>query len=174
MIEKAGALIAKKMHNGEWSALLVQQKNSMLWSIPKGSQTSPKESWQKCARRELAEETGLFIEIQKDIPCELISGVAFFMFEPSNTQIQSFRNLRTKDPEEIHQVAWKSLNTIPDDCCNSILKKIKALLCTFSKSFHSLDIVKQQKIISVCTRSKWIPTTLFSSKGSCECSSNWR
>jgi ADP-ribose pyrophosphatase YjhB (NUDIX family) len=69
MIEKAGVVIAKKSNDGTWNALLVQQKHSLLWSLPKGSQLSSKESWQKCARRELAEETGLFIEIEADAPC---------------------------------------------------------------------------------------------------------
>ena len=152
----------------------MQQKHSMCWSLPKGSQLYPTESWQKCARRELAEETGLFVEIQNDTPCKMIAGVAFFLFQPSKSHIHSFQCLKTKDSNEISRVEWKCLSLIPDESCNSVLKKAKTYLSSITQPLDTLILAKKNKLISVCTRSKWIPTSFFSKKRASVCSTNWR
>ena len=177
MIEKAGVCIVKNI-DGQLYGLLVQQKGTERWCFPKGTQTNKKESWQKCARRELAEETGLFIHITPDMPYIIFQNTALFIYEASSADIKHFKYLKTKDPKEIINIKWKPLILTQTEIKHKIYHKMVEDIIYHITSKHPtlepLSIVPRKELISVCRRSKWLPTKFFSQKKQASKSTFWR
>jgi 8-oxo-dGTP pyrophosphatase MutT (NUDIX family) len=107
------------LHNGR-KVLLVRQKVSGMWSLPKGSKEVG-ECNDKCWRRELAEETGIlsmpFHRVTKsvDILKYNISIVELFTDNlPLPTPL---------DPDEIAESKWVSLKTVLSYNLNHVTKQ---------------------------------------------------
>lgn len=171
MIEKAGVAIIRLV-DGVWHALLVKQKASGKWCFPKGNKSRHTESWQSCAKRELAEETGLYINIQKEhIPFKAYK-TAIYVYNVTNINyIHLFHSLKTKDPEEIEAIAWKPIyikdNKIFNDSIYNlhVVQLFESIISTPKKlHFYPLSLVDMTKLKQMCVRSKWTPTQFFSKK----------
>lgn len=65
-----------------------------------------KEALHVCAKRELAEEAGLFIDLAADSSYVTIHNTAYFVVEPKESHIHLFRYLKTKDSREIDAISW--------------------------------------------------------------------
>ena len=90
MIEKAGVAIIQQI-DGVWNALLVKQKLSGKWCFPKGNRLRTTESLQSCAKRELVEETGLFIHIDRSDVAFMAHKTGIFVYNVTNSnQIRLF------------------------------------------------------------------------------------
>jgi ADP-ribose pyrophosphatase YjhB (NUDIX family) len=170
MITKAGVAIVKQI-NGVWHALLVQQKASHTWGFPKGSKTSIQENWKKCARRELAEEAGLFIDIPSESKPIQIKDTAIYVFTPLSSQIPLFHLLKTNDTNEISTVSWIPISDPNDTQFHSLVAKLFQKI-SHHTSISTLSLPPKKSIINVCQRSKWISTGFFQKRRSTkEC---WR
>lgn len=162
MITKAGVAILRKI-KGVWYALLVKQKLSGRWCFPKGSKNRTNESWQSCAKRELAEETGLFIDIPRDHRVVFIKDTAFFLYTPTYQHIRMFKTLVTNDSKEIEEIAWKPVILNETSIKHKIYHvSIEHIINNIEKqTFYELPIVKKNVLTQSCSRSKWIPTPFF-------------
>lgn len=164
MIHKAGVAIVSCIDN-VWHALLVKQKLSGRWCFPKGSKLYMKESWQNCAKRELAEETGLFIDIQPTEKAVFVKDTAFFLYTAQKIDIIQFKTLKTNDPNEIESIEWRPIGISNKEKKEKIYHKSVEYIInhlTDNTVIPPLNIVNPKKLRHVCYRSKWIPTEFFS------------
>lgn len=177
MITKAGVCIFKNIQ-GQWYGLLVQQRGTERWCFPKGTQINKKESWQKCARREIAEETGLFINISPDTPYVVFQNTALFLYEASDKDISNFKFLKTKDKDEIMDIKWKALTLKETEITGKVYHKMVEDIIHYignnEVKLFPLSIVPKKQLISVCRRSKWIPTKFFTPKKQTDRATFWR
>jgi 8-oxo-dGTP pyrophosphatase MutT (NUDIX family) len=167
MIHKAGVAIVSCIDN-VWHALLVKQKLSGRWCFPKGSKLHMKESWQNCAKRELAEETGLFIDIQPTEKAVFVKDTAFFLYTAQKIDIIQFKTLKTKDPNEIESIEWRPIEISDkekeDKVYHTSVEHILNHITnpdTDNLVIPPLKTIHPKKLRHMCYRSKWIPSTFF-------------
>ena len=137
MITKAGVAIVKKIQ-GVWHGLLILQHGSNKWGFPKGSKTYMKEPLHTCAKRELAEEAGLFIELSAENTYITVHNTAYFVIEPKHEQITIFRHLKTKDSKEIDAIAWMPIQPNSTETHHKSLIRIAEQFDTISIESLSL------------------------------------
>lgn len=116
MNDKSGVLIYN-----ENKVLLVHQRNSNLWSIPKGH-SNPGENLIDCWKRELFEETGL-----KYIPCGKIQPNLHYFNGYRITVIRTFaKYLPSVHPNdvEVTEAKWVGIKEIHKYPLNGVTSKI--------------------------------------------------
>lgn len=109
--------------NNHGKILLVRGRKSQKWSFPKGHMERG-ETAECCARRELWEETGLFIETPYTSFHKLFGG-GYFVF-PINGEPY----VRAVDTKEIEECKWIPLHAITEDSfrCNIDLNIFRTIL----------------------------------------------
>lgn len=90
------------------SVLLVYQKASNMWSIPKGG-CEEREDHKSCALRELAEETNIRIP-EENLTMKYIKHKNY-IFYPVEVTKKQYR-ARIMDPKEIGEIKWVKLYEI--------------------------------------------------------------
>jgi NTP pyrophosphohydrolases including oxidative damage repair enzymes len=158
MITKAGVAIVKKI-GGVWHGLVVLQSGSSKWGFPKGSKTYMREPLHVCAKRELAEEAGLFIELSSKHQYITIHNTAYFVMEPSKENIKLFQHLKTKDTKEIDAISWMPIQPNSTDTHHKSLIRLMELI--ESIPIETLSLPPKKSLCHQCIRSKWLPTTFF-------------
>lgn len=103
-LKRCGAIIVDKKMN-----LLLVQNHSGVWSLPKGHQTHPKEPFNKCAMREVYEETGLKLKITKNFKQVVIGNIVYYLVE-LNDYFKKFLKIRDKD--EVKKIDWVYMKDI--------------------------------------------------------------
>ena len=103
--------------------------NKSKWGFPKGI-IRTRENFNKCAMRELFEETGLNVNIEKKQPFLKINNNFYFPLQIRENDIINFKPI---DKNEIKDVRWISIDMI-NNCirCNhdaSIFKKNYVYRC---------------------------------------------
>lgn len=92
----------------EESVLLVHQKASGMWSIPKGS-LEDGETYQQCALRELREETNIRIPAEH-LPTKYIKYKKYIFYPVEVTKKQYRPRIMARD--EIDKIEWVKLSEI--------------------------------------------------------------
>jgi len=90
-LERAGALIVNKSMS---HCLMVHQKRSQLWGVPKGRKDFKEETFEDCMRREIKEEVDLKIN---EIPHDVLDVMSIY----SKTKIYLIQ-LKSDDLFECH------------------------------------------------------------------------
>ena len=163
IVEKAGVALISKI-KGKWYGLCVYQKSSKRWSFPKGSRMSSCETWQSCAKREMAEETGLYIHIHQMNDMNRIvfsSKTAYYVFKPTYCQMKLLTNRKVLDTNEIGDIRWMELNEKKYEFHASV-SRVMAEINKKSDDIPNLEKLEKKKMKNMCIVSKWIPTKLFS------------
>jgi ADP-ribose pyrophosphatase YjhB (NUDIX family) len=117
-----GIIVSAYIQNPEGKILMVKLKKLGLWGLP-GGKVDVGELPRNALMREIAEETGVKVEIEKLI------GFREYFWESDNsywvdliykTKIVS-GNPEIKEPEKILEMEWKDKNNIPEG--TTILEK---------------------------------------------------
>jgi 8-oxo-dGTP diphosphatase len=127
VVQAAGGVIVRETPRGEMRVLLVHRSHREDWTFPKGKLESG-ESHERCALREVEEETGLRCKLGVELPpSSYINGkgrlkvVRYWIMDPGND--------RAEPRNEVDAVRWASLEeaatllTYPRD------RKILTALC---------------------------------------------
>jgi mRNA-decapping enzyme subunit 2 len=124
-MQVAGAICINK--NGE--VLLVRGRLGGKWSFPKGHKKRG-ESDLQCALRELWEETGIIPSSSEPMRSYKLAKATYFFFT-----IEEECCPRVNDSNEIDQVEWWSLASLPACNSNVDVSMFRSLLKT-----HPIDI----------------------------------
>jgi ADP-ribose pyrophosphatase YjhB (NUDIX family) len=130
-LKRCGAIIVDHNLN-----LLIVQNHSGIWSIPKGHQTHRKEPYTVCASREVYEETGLKLKIDKNCKKVTIGNIVYFLITLNDNYKN---NLQIRDKSEIKKITWihiKDLGKLEN--MNWSLKKLVKLFNNWKKTRHQM------------------------------------
>ena len=107
VVQAAGGVIARHTPRGEIQVLLVHRPHREDWTFPKGKLEAG-ESHERCALREVEEETGLRCKLGAELPTSSYTNgkgrpkvVRYWIMEPGNGRAQP-RN-------EVDAIRWASL-----------------------------------------------------------------
>jgi ADP-ribose pyrophosphatase YjhB (NUDIX family) len=155
--------------------LVVFQKESQKWGLPKGHMTKDEMKSQgllECAKRELYEETGVYLNfIKHKMMGTLVLNDKFFFVVKSLSEIKRPRPL---DNNEILKTKWINMSTICDfvrvNSCNSTLSKfLKTLMYQGNRSAAIITAIRKH----VGLYKENTPLTAPSSCGPSTWSVNW-
>lgn len=158
MITKAGVAIVKQI-DGVWYGLTILQHVSGKWGFPKGSKSNMKEPLHICAKRELAEEAGLFIELTPQSSYVTIQNTAYFVVEPTEQNIKLFHHLKTNDSKEIDAISWMPIKPNSKETHHKSLIRLVDMIDSIT--IESIQLASRKSLRHQCIRSKWIPTSFF-------------
>lgn len=106
-VQAAGGLVVRHTSRGEMQVLLVHRPHREDWTFPKGKLEAG-ESHERCALREVEEETGLRCKLGAELPAtSYINGksrlkmVRYWIMDPGNRRAQP-RN-------EVDEIRWASI-----------------------------------------------------------------
>jgi 8-oxo-dGTP pyrophosphatase MutT (NUDIX family) len=107
VVQAAGGLVVRHTSRGEMQVLLVHRPQREDWTFPKGKLEAG-ESHERCALREVEEETGLRCKLGAELPAtSYINGksrlkvVRYWIMDPGSSRAQP-RN-------EVDEVRWASI-----------------------------------------------------------------
>jgi 8-oxo-dGTP diphosphatase len=107
VVQAAGGLVVRHTSRGEMQVLLVHRPHREDWTFPKGKLEAG-ESHERCALREVQEETGLRCKLGAELPpTSYINGksrlkvVRYWIMDPGNSRAQP-RN-------EVDEIQWASI-----------------------------------------------------------------
>ena len=107
VVQAAGGLVVRHTPRGEMQVLLVHRPHREDWTFPKGKLEAG-ESHERCALREVQEETGLRCKLGAELPpTSYINGksrlkvVRYWIMDPGNSRAQP-RN-------EVDEIQWASI-----------------------------------------------------------------
>lgn len=163
LVKKAGVALISKV-KGKWYGLCVFQNQSKRWSFPKGTRINDDETWQNCAKREMAEETGLYINIHDKNEMNRIifsNKTAYYIFKPTYSVLRFLNNRVVLDKKEIGDVKWMELDEKKYEFHASVTR-IMAEMSRDVGDIPNLSKLEEKKLKNMCIASKWIPTKLFS------------
>ena len=107
VVQAAGGVVVKHAPGGEIRVLLVHRPHREDWTFPKGKREAG-ESHERCALREVEEETGLRCKLGAELPTSSYTNgkgrpkvVRYWMMEPGNG--------RAGPRNEVDAVRWVSL-----------------------------------------------------------------
>lgn len=114
--------------------VIVLNRESMIkgeykWGLPKGH-IHPNEKLNKCATREIEEETGLKIIFNNNHPYIKINDTYYYIQIINDNKITSFE---PKDQNEISIVKWENINNIENINTNRGLKKLNQFIPRIKK-----------------------------------------
>jgi 8-oxo-dGTP pyrophosphatase MutT (NUDIX family) len=168
-IDQCGVILIKNNNNKCLACqefLIVYQKNSKMWGLPKGHLNEDEKSrgafllyrnqnyFYECAMRELEEETGISLENDnKDYTIETFLSNKIFYLIKSN--IDPVVNIN--DTDEISSHKWctfsKLNNFVQNNICNKTLRDLNLLIMknnTRNNENNQNDIIVTDKSISCC------------------------
>ena len=82
-------------------------KGEDKWGLPKGHREG-NETYATCAKREVREETGLFLKVKDNMPKIKINNTFYFII------VTNKKNLYPIDTKEVRKACWVKLEYIPD------------------------------------------------------------
>ena len=107
VVQAAGGLVVRHTSRGEMQILLVHRPQREDWTFPKGKLEAG-ESHERCALREVEEETGLRCKLGAELPAiSYINGksrlkvVRYWIMDPGSS--------RTQPRNEVDEVRWASI-----------------------------------------------------------------
>ncbi len=113
------------LHDGK-SCLLVHEKSSKMWGIPKGCKNSPTEDSQECSNRELREETGI-----ENLPNhKQIGSYEILKYQIYEVEIERTNDLMPEPGEEVDDIKWVSF----DDAIKSLKLNLLTRLILIRKT----------------------------------------
>ena len=130
-LNKRSGVIMFSKSNGETRVLVVEGKDSGIYSFPKGKMKYY-ETEEQCALRELREETGIELKTLKGAFKTKFGSNNYFLLYVDENKYNTF-NI-TDDNFEIRSVSWKTIDDLKNLNCNKDLRKL--LNYTIPKSSH--------------------------------------
>jgi 8-oxo-dGTP pyrophosphatase MutT (NUDIX family) len=117
--------------NGDTRVLVVEGKDSGIYSFPKGKMKYY-ETEEQCAIRELKEETGIELKsLTNSFKTKFGTNNYFLLYVDEN----KYKDFNIKDDNfEIRSVSWKTLDELKKLTCNKDLRKL--INYTIPKNSH--------------------------------------
>jgi 8-oxo-dGTP pyrophosphatase MutT (NUDIX family) len=100
--------------------LVVKGLSSGIWSLPKG-RMMPEETEEKCAIREVYEETGIVINTLEDFPKCKIGKNTYYKYVCYD---EEFTEFNIQDKNEVECVEWKTMEELRELNCNKDLRSL--------------------------------------------------
>jgi bis(5'-nucleosidyl)-tetraphosphatase len=135
-LNKRSGVIMFSKSNGTTRILVVEGKDSGIYSFPKGKMKYY-ETEEECALRELKEETGIELKSLKgSFKTKFGTNNYFLLYTDEN----KYKEFDIKDDNfEIKSVSWKTIEELKTLICNKDLRKL--LNYTIPKnSHHNLEL----------------------------------
>jgi 8-oxo-dGTP pyrophosphatase MutT (NUDIX family) len=109
--------------------LVVKGRDSGIWSFAKGRVKNEFEAEDKCAIREVYEETGIQIRSVQDLPRIVIGRNVYFVL---HTSVSLYSSFSIQDKYEVSDVCWKTIEELHTLSAN---KDVRAVLRHPNRSF---------------------------------------
>ena len=122
---KAGAFIYDKKKN----KLLLVQSRGQLWGMPKGS-FEVNEISTECAVREVKEETGIDIDINRYTPCFCLNNTSYYYYVSKEETIVDVQHVKDNDANGI---GWFNLDCLKELCNDKKLRVNKHTILAIKK-----------------------------------------
>jgi 8-oxo-dGTP pyrophosphatase MutT (NUDIX family) len=120
-VRRSGIVFIQPNDNTEKTKILVVKGlSSGIWSLPKG-RMMPEESEEKCAIREVYEETGIIINTLEDFPKCKIGKNTYYKYVCYDEEFTVFN---IQDKNEVECVEWKTMEELRELNCNKDLRSL--------------------------------------------------
>ena len=111
---KGGGFLYDKATN----KLLLVQSRGQLWGMPKGS-FEPNETSLECATREVKEETGIDININRNTRCFCVSNCSYYYYVEMGETVVKVQDVEDNDANGI---GWFNIDCLKNLCNNKTLR----------------------------------------------------
>lgn len=120
IFDRAGAIIFDKTYKHVVVVLnrLSYSSHENKWGLPKGHRRRG-ETVFECARREVSEEVGISMYIDKQTPSVILADTIYFVIIMDGST-----HFVTRDPEEIADIRWMSRSDLEHKCVNRALREL--------------------------------------------------
>ena len=120
-VRRSGIVFIQPNDNTEKTKIrVVKGLSSGIWSLPKG-RMMPEETEEKCAIREVYEETGIIINTLEDFPKCKIGKNTYYKYVCYDEEFTVFN---IQDKNEVECVEWKTMEELRELNCNKDLRSL--------------------------------------------------
>jgi 8-oxo-dGTP pyrophosphatase MutT (NUDIX family) len=120
-VKRSGIVFIQPNDNTEKTKILVVKGlESGIWSLPKGRMMT-EETEEKCAIREVYEETGIQINTLEDFPKCKIGKNTYYKYVCYDGEFTTFD---VQDKNEVECVEWKTMEELRELNCNKDLRSL--------------------------------------------------